>query len=466
MNRKSRNIVLLCLDTVRKDFFDKYASRISKKSDVEFKQCRAVSSWTIPSHGSMFTGECPHKHGAHSHKPHFSNVSKSDTFLSRMPNYTSISVTSNIFLRSANGFNCMFDIDKSVVNGCWYPDGLTPAALDMANSSNKYLTALYSAATHDSPLKSLINLGTSYIKLNARRSRIPQPIDDGATVVSREVNDTISQADEPFFLFANFMDAHSPHTPTLGYDSDLYSAPWSWTSSKGVSHIQFNAGDTLSEEYIRRYRELYAAAIEYLDKKVSLLIENILNNTDRETTIIITADHGENLAYDTDNGFIGHQASLSEGVLHVPFCIVNPPSEPVNIEYKYISHLELGELVAGIATGDIPDVSEQRVVAERIGTSAAEALSDQETQYWDRAIRCMYDKHNKTVWDSLGNVNRYELNSNQPCWQQYVSNKISGTKDFDSLFSRPIYKLNESSAMHYGSYDQSLKSRLRDLGYI
>jgi predicted AlkP superfamily pyrophosphatase or phosphodiesterase len=61
-----RNVILLVLDTVRKDYFDEYASQIQSLSDVSFSQCRTASSCSVPSHASILTGELPHEHGQHS----------------------------------------------------------------------------------------------------------------------------------------------------------------------------------------------------------------------------------------------------------------------------------------------------------------------------------------------------------------------------------------------------------------
>ncbi|WP_435159099.1 alkaline phosphatase family protein [Haladaptatus sp. DFWS20] len=62
---KPRNVLLVCLDTVRADVFGEHANCLHRMADVSFTQCRAASSWTIPSHASMFTGQLPSVHGVH-----------------------------------------------------------------------------------------------------------------------------------------------------------------------------------------------------------------------------------------------------------------------------------------------------------------------------------------------------------------------------------------------------------------
>jgi arylsulfatase A-like enzyme len=59
----SRNIVFIYLDSVRKDYFDVYASRLSAMADTTFEQCRAPSGWSLPNYASLLTGTLPHEHG-------------------------------------------------------------------------------------------------------------------------------------------------------------------------------------------------------------------------------------------------------------------------------------------------------------------------------------------------------------------------------------------------------------------
>jgi len=41
---EQRNIVFICLDTVRKDYFDKFSKRIKRLSDIDFDEAYAASS--------------------------------------------------------------------------------------------------------------------------------------------------------------------------------------------------------------------------------------------------------------------------------------------------------------------------------------------------------------------------------------------------------------------------------------
>jgi len=63
-----------------------------------------------------------------------------------------------------------------------------------------------------------------------------------------------------------------------------------------------NAADGLGEfePSVERVRRLYAATVDYLDRLVADLVRALETGDDRESILIVTADHGENLGYESD----------------------------------------------------------------------------------------------------------------------------------------------------------------------
>lgn len=109
----TRNVVLVVLDTVRKNTFDEYAPRLRRRSDLSFEQCRAASSWSVPSHASIFTGELPSEHGIHAESFDadfsFASVDPESTFLGRLPGHRTVGVSANAYVNSTFGFDALFD---------------------------------------------------------------------------------------------------------------------------------------------------------------------------------------------------------------------------------------------------------------------------------------------------------------------------------------------------------------------
>lgn len=421
----TRNVVLLCLDTVRKDYFDQYAPRLQRLTDVSFTQCRAASAWSTPSHASMLTGELPHEHGVHTHALDFERLAEEETLLGDLDSHRSFGVSANVYAGSAFGFDALFDDFRDVSRYHRFPDALDPEAFVADHSDGgleTYAELAKTVASSDRPLRSLANMalfrGNDLVR-HGPFGDSPELLDDGAAVVRREMLKRVGseEDDDPFFCFANFMDGHEPHRTIREYDETLHSVSDGWTSET------FDNGDVIRDpekyaEDLENYRDLYGTSIDYLDRVVADTIESIQKRTSRETTFVITADHGENLATEADEQLFGHLSSLSEGVLHVPLCLVNPPDGYDETITEYVSHLSLRELIRGLARDETPDVTDERVTAEVVGlTPNNDSLADDDEGFWDRMLRCGYDADRKVVWDSHGERTAYELDSQRPCWQ-------------------------------------------------
>lgn len=208
------NIVLICLDSVRKDFFEKYSSQIQRVADLSFDQCRAASSWSVPSHGSMLTGELPSKHGAHAHNMSYSHLSKSDTFLDQLPNYEAVGVSANAFAGPGYDFDSAFDSYRPVSDSQRYP-------ISSGDDDGSIFNPVVGPVAHIT--KGVANVIIKKVNEASIEWSGPKLFDDGAKVVTRQSLSQLEDTTEPFFLFVNYMDAHLPLRPTWGYNSELYS---------------------------------------------------------------------------------------------------------------------------------------------------------------------------------------------------------------------------------------------------
>ncbi|WP_158058052.1 sulfatase-like hydrolase/transferase [Halorussus halophilus] len=475
----TRNVVLLCLDTVRKDYFDQFAPRLQRLADVTFTQCRAVSAWSTPSHASMLTGDLPSDHGVHTHALDFERLDRDDTLLGDLEAHRSFGVSANVYAGSAFGFDALFDEFRDVSRYHRFPDALDAETFvddHGGNGVETYTELLKTVAKDDRPLRSLANValfrGNDLVR-HGPLGDAPELFDDGTAVVRRELlkrvesEENADGTEEPFFCFANLMDAHEPHRTIRGYDETLHSVPNDWTSET------FDNGDVIqnSGEYatdLENYRDLYGASIDYLDRVVAGTIESIQERTSRETTFVITADHGENLGTEADESLFGHLASLSEGVLHVPLLLVNPPDGYDETITEYASHLSLRELLRGLAAGETPDVTEDRITAEVVGlTPNNDSLADSDEAYWDRLLRCGYEGDEKVVWDSLDERTTYELDRERPCWQAELSGDSSvpdwATARFETDAQTAKERAKETDVDRDVSDD--VERRLAELGY-
>ena len=471
----TRNVVLLCLDTVRKDYFDEYANRLQARSDVSFEQCRAASSCSVPSHASFMTGELPHQHGIDSYNSDYSSLGREDTFLAELPEYDALGVSANAFAGSPFGFDEMFDEFTDVSWTRRFPQGMDAeeyATKTDAEGLSFYIEFLKTALAHEHTLQTIANAALAQLDISLF-SRLPLPklLDDGASAVLQEAERLVDQNGSPFFLFINLMDAHVPHHNIWGYDQSIHSVPNTWSSITELDEwrVMLDGVDSYRED-VEYFRQLYAASIDYLDRKVAAFIDRIQEVTADETTFVITADHGENLGFREDGGLFEHKSSLTEGLLHVPMSIVNPPAGYASHESAYMSQLELGMLIGGLARGETPDVFGDRIAAERIGTTIyGVEMAEEERRYWGRMLRCVYEDNSKIVWDSLGDATKYEIASHQPCWQKPHRKDVSPPSWVDDFFEEDIttYKQHvDTSGRFKDGLDDFTRDRLEDLGYL
>lgn len=463
----NRNIVVVVLDSVRKDFFDIYAKRIQEESSLSCTQCRAASSWSLPSHASILSGLLPSQHGVHTHSGSFAPLDFEDTFLANLDDYTTICVSANAFASTSYEFDEYFDVFVEASETQRFSEGFDPGTITQQignDNPRRYLVGLRQIGTHEHPLKSLANAILGEIDNLARDRPISQPLDDGAVPVLRATKKQVQATDGPFFAFLNIMDPHIPFRPRRCYDDSLYEVPGDWCSDqKGTWDLM----KTDADEYWRKREGLYSAAIEYVDRKVVSFIRWLRNQTDRETTVIVTADHGENHGRDEEKALVNHKSSLSEGLLHVPLEIINPP-EGGYWGDSYVSHLQLGELVEGIAEGELRDVSEESIAAENIGLSAG-TDPDENYEYWDRALRCAYKESEKYVWDSLEGAQKYQVQSSQASYQELESDDLEevpqwAMRHFDTEIVD--YKKRARAAEGERDIDEATQNRLEKLGYM
>ena len=154
-----------------------------------------------------------------------------------------------------------------------------------------------------------------------------QQVDADADVLTDSLLDWVDgQADDArWFAYLHLMDPHAPYgapgenrdrfieedDPLLERDFDVL-----------LPH-QVQAGEvTLSPEEIEHVRALYDGEVAYMDRALGRLLDALEERGElQRTTILLTADHGEELF---EHERLGHGYSLYEELVHVPLILVGP----------------------------------------------------------------------------------------------------------------------------------------------
>jgi arylsulfatase A-like enzyme len=460
----ARNVVLLCLDTVRYDYFERYANELQSVADRSFDECRTASTWSVPSHASIFTEALPNEHGFHSATPAFSELDRKETFLSELDDFRCVGVSANPYASSIFGFDGLFDEFYHVESSTPYVEGLSPSKFwheSSTDSWTRYLEFLASCARHGHPLKSLGNGIASQTEKLFQKLPLPKPFDDGCKQILSRTRRVLEESEQPTFAFVNIMDAHGPLTNVRGYDQSLITDEHR-NSAPDIDALSMNIDDTFDEHGsdIAAYRDLYAAAVEYITRQVTEFCERLAD----DTAVIITADHGEQLDDTTNERRFGHVTpDMSEKLVHVPLALIN--TDLSVDESTPISHLDIGNLVTAIAT-ETEFERESAIAVEVAGLGVAHPPTEhKDFDYWNRVSRCAYinDCYDKYVWDSHGEARHYvRMNG------EYVLENKGGFElvpvDATIPFTTNIEDVNTDNGAT--DVEGTVESQLEELGYL
>jgi arylsulfatase A-like enzyme len=287
------NIVLIVLDTVRPDHTNlgHYAkpttpvlSEIARQG-VYFDHAVSTSSWTLPAHASLFTGHWPHEHGADWRRP----------LSSQWPTLGEVLATAGYATAGFTGNNGSAGAETGLGRGFVHYADYSLSWGEVARS-----TALMRNVIEDPRVRRLVGFYDTY----GRRD---------ASEVSAELLRWIDRHPKrPFFVFANFFDAHAPYLPPPGTGLRLGPAP----QRRPEPHVRSTADSAGLAADI----DAYDRALAGLDDRLGILFDllrrrGVLDNA----LLVIVADHGEEFM---EHGEAGHGLNLYRTTVDVPVLLV------------------------------------------------------------------------------------------------------------------------------------------------
>lgn len=459
-----RNVVLVCLDTLRYDHFRRYGGALRREATQSFEECRTASTWSVPSHASMFTGTLPHEHGFHSATPRFDELDPDDTFLGALDDHRHVGVSANPYASPVFGFDGLFDEFHHITSSMPYPDGLSPSKFWHESDTEgwaRYPQYLRACLGHDHPVQSLANGATSQIEELFRSLPVAKPFDDGCDRLLKRARRELERSPEPTFVFLNVMDIHGPLSNVRAYDQSLLSKR-ARKAAPDLNALELNLDGAFDEKApeIAAYRELYAAAVEYTARTVAAFCRSV----DEDTAVIVTADHGEQLAETEEGRRFGHVTpDVTEALVHVPLELINARVEVD--EAERISHLDLGELVVSVAN-ETSFEPQRPVAAEVAGLGVAHPPTDHpDFEFWNRTSRCAYLADEKYVWDSRETAARYVLEDGE-----YVLDRTGKPEMIPAEAREPFSKAISLARADFerdpADLDGDVEAQLRELGYL
>jgi arylsulfatase A-like enzyme len=294
----SPNVLLLILDTVRKSNLSVYGYERETspeiaafaRTGVTFDAAIATAPWTLPSHGSMFTGRPAHELSTDFDTPLDEEYPTLAEVLAARGYATAGFAANQVYCTTASGLDRGFAV---------YRDHLVSVKTTLRAS--RWTEAVIAW------IRPRLGMHT-----RLRRKTAEQ--------INRDFLGWLSGNEQrPFFAFLNYFDAHHPYQTTPPFDRRFTDRPPRYWLNRGWLR------DTDPADIQERI-DAYDSSIAYLDDQVGQLLDEldsrgILDNT----LVVIAGDHGELFG---EHGIFVHGNSLYLPLLQVPLIMSFPARLP------------------------------------------------------------------------------------------------------------------------------------------
>ena len=440
------NVVLVILDTTRADHLSAYGypretspgfDAFAKRS-ILFDRAFATSSWTVPSHASLFTGLYPMTHGA-----------------TQESQYLADDVETLAELLAADGYQT-----AAFSNNAWVGE------------------------------KTNLTQGFDYVGEIWRK---PSGRGQGQAIrTNRAVVQWLDERDtmRPFFLFVNYIEPHW-----------TYSAPRAWQNRFVAAHVpasdrkraNFGVVDWYldpirpPESLLSIRRDLYDAELAYVDSALGNLLEMLRDRGLEDSSLIVVAsDHGENLG---DNDHQGHSFVLNDVTLRIPLAIRPPGGEGAgSLRHDPVQLTDVFQTVAaatGVASDDarvvgadllgtpLPDerpvLAEYYYPAQFLSYFPEEAREGPAMAPFRRRIRSLRIGPHKFVWGSDGRHELYDVEVDPGETRDLVASAPEVAERMQVALEALVEEYRseaEPPAPPDGVLDPETEATLRELGYL
>jgi arylsulfatase A-like enzyme len=338
----SPNVLFIVMDDVRADSLSLYGyarpttPRLAElaRNGFRFDAARSPSSWTLPSHASMFTGQWSHRLSVHFDRGLDATYPTLAEFLANH-GYATAGFVANTYYCNAH-----YGLDRGFGRYEDFHENQTVSLFEIVRSASlgKCLLRLMGYSMSFAPGEK-----------GSRKT---------AAMINRDALEWLSRRPDPrpFFLFLNYYDAHAPFIPPEEATQrfGLCALPQAeqveiLKRAEQANQARKPAGEAdraqLQQQALAIRQDGYESCIAYLDDQIGRLYDELrLRGLLENTLVIVTSDHGEHFQ---EHGFSGHGLSLYRREIHVPLLIFPPGVVP---ERHVVSQpVSLRELPATVA---------------------------------------------------------------------------------------------------------------------
>jgi arylsulfatase A-like enzyme len=338
---KSRGVVLISIDTLRRDHVGAYGYRRQTTPRLDglarrglvFEDAVSTSSWTLPAHLSMLTGTDPGAHGGVDMEHGFNRRVKILPELLRQAGYATRAITSHLYVSGVYGLDAGFD------------------------------------------------------HLDFHQDRKADDVADRAIALLDRFGD------RPFFLFLHFYDPHwhyDPPAETL----QLFERAYAGRLSGNWQDFSKRTRESMTPADLAHLLALYDGEIRFTDDHVGRVLDHLYaRDLEKNTLVLVTSDHGEEFL---EHGSWEHQKTLYEEVVRVPL-ILRGPGVPMAREAAQVSVMDVAPTILDWAGLAIPP----EVAGRRLLLPAAEREAYGEPDHTNDGTRKLFLRGGQGRWKAV-----------------------------------------------------------------
>jgi len=330
---KNYNVILISLDTLRKDRLNcyGYGRPTSKNIDrlaengVLFENAVSTASWTLPSHVSLFTSLYPPAHGIEFANLALPSSETTVTEILKENGYRTGAFCGGGFLKSQFGLSQGFDIYKDNLSTRLH--NILPPALEWLgkNMEGKFFLFLHCYDIH----YPCFPFDQFYREIyTSDFNRLPvAKLDKIIDKYKHEGDISDCDLDDLVFLYHKYFDKISELKKKYG--KEKLSALRKRLDEHLLGRWQKSPH---YEEDLALIKGLYDGEILATDKQLKALLDFLtVNKMWNKTLIIITSDHGEGLM---DHGILGHVRNHYDELIKIPLIVVFPDGKYKKMRIK------------------------------------------------------------------------------------------------------------------------------------
>jgi arylsulfatase A-like enzyme len=321
------NVLLIVLDTVRADGLSLYGYdrdtspnlvRLGRRG-VQFDRAGATSSWTLPSHASIFTGRWPNQLAVGWFRPLDATYPTLAEALGARGYVTGGFVANSVFCHA----------DYGLARGFLHYEDIPVSPVEVLRSTQLGKRLLNSIDRERYRLSALLGdeLFVRVFGDDPRASLTGDRKKDAARINRDALNWISAQRGRPFFVFLNYCDTHDPYIPPLGVQRHFGRQASTQAEHATIRDWLKLDRSPRASSNIELVRDAFDDCTAYLDDQLGRLFNELETRGLLENTLVlITADHGE--LFGEHNNIFGHWSTLYSEEIRVPLLVISPGRVP------------------------------------------------------------------------------------------------------------------------------------------